>query len=697
MRARTRTSTEPSRRARRVLILSADVGEGHAAAARALAEQVHAAEQGAQATIVDGLAAMGPLLRPVVQEGYRIQLHVMPWTYTLVYGTLERIAPVRWVARRLLCALGARPLSRCIEEHAPDVVVSTHPVITVVLAWLRSRGIVQCPAIATITDLTGLFFWAQPGIDMHLVMYGESIPAVERIAGEGSVMLVKPLISAEFLRPRSPIESRRALGLPEDGRMVVVSGGGWGVGDIEGAVRELCKAHDIGSVVCLAGRNEQLAERLRRTFESESRVRVLGFTNKMPDLLVAADALVHATGGVTCLEARATGTPVISYGLPVGHARLNTRAMAELDLLRLSHDARDLVRHVREVFAERHSGASVTWQGSLSYQEAPPEGAPADESAPGSGGLALCAATATSTSIAAPAEVIEPDAVDIVLDPPRRVRAIPVWRTAAVALVVQLMLLVLVGGWVMSTDEVSALASIILQVQSLKQVRTSSHEVGVIVRAPVAQITPLASALARRGIHVSFADDAGVPSPATLSQMRLLGDEVLPQAPKAVGMLGWVRTRGALGAQARALGLKHGYYFLQPGRSLDVGQIVLAGASDATPVSGALKLSAGSDSLRRGSVKDGDVIVVYANGSSASLRGIQRLAAELSAGGLRVEPLGTLTRSPSIKASRSGERASIPAPATSSSSDAISGTPLPGVLPKLSPSSSGASTTGTTV
>ncbi len=47
-------------------------------------------------------------------------------------------------------------------------------------------------------------------------------------------------------------------------------------------------------------------------------MRVLGFTDRMPEVLAAADVLVHSTGGVTCLEARAAGTPVVSYGLPVG-------------------------------------------------------------------------------------------------------------------------------------------------------------------------------------------------------------------------------------------------------------------------------------------------------------------------------------------------------------------------------------------
>jgi processive 1,2-diacylglycerol beta-glucosyltransferase len=302
---------EPAR-PQRVLVLSADVGEGHAAAARALAEQLEASPQEVEVTVIDGLDAMGRLLRPVVQDGYRVQLRFLPWTYSLVYGTLERVAPVRWMARKLLCRLGARPLARAIEEHAPDVIVSTYPAVTVVLAHLRRTHVVDCPTVATITDLTGLFFWAQPGIDMHLVMYGESMSAVERIAGEGSVRLVRPLISAEFLAPRCPLETREGLGLPTEGRMVVVSGGGWGVGDVEGAVRELCRVADISSIVCLAGRNEQLAARLSSSFAREPRVHVYGFTDKMPQLLAAADALVHSTGGVTCLEAKAAGTPVVS-------------------------------------------------------------------------------------------------------------------------------------------------------------------------------------------------------------------------------------------------------------------------------------------------------------------------------------------------------------------------------------------------
>jgi processive 1,2-diacylglycerol beta-glucosyltransferase len=642
----------------RVLILSADVGEGHAAAARALAQQIEDSPEQAEVTVIDGLAAMGPLLRPVVEDGYRVQLRFFPWTYTVIYWLLEHVLPVRLLARRLLCALGARPLARTIAEHEPDVIVSTYPAVTVVLAKLRRIGVVSCPTIATITDLTGLFFWAQRGIDMHLVMYGESMSLVERIAGQGSVQLVRPLISAEFLQPRCPTEARRTLGLPEEGRMVVVSGGGWGVGDIAGAVGEFTKVPEVSSIVCLAGRNEQLAEKLRSAFADEPQVHVYEFTDKMPDLLAAADVLVHSTGGVTCLEAMAAGTPVVSYGLPVGHARLNTRAMADLDLLRLANDTDELREHVRASFKN-------------------------DVSAP----------------VEVAEETVGPAAADVVLGARRRVRPIPRWQLRAVALTSWVALLFAGGSWMMSTDEVTAVWAKVLQVHELVHVQTNQPDVGVIVHAPTSDIPLIASELAARGIHVSFADDSGVPSLTRIAQLRGLGDELLPEVPNSA-LLRWVRTRGVLRSQARALGLHHRFYYLRPVGGLSVGQLVLARTDGAIPVKGALRMSA-TGALPQRPMRAGDVLVVELDGSPASVSGLERIVARLGSEGLGAESLAALTDtdsdSPSIKASSSGERAKSPAPRTSSASETPSGTPPSGVPLKRSPSSSGASTTGTTV
>jgi UDP-N-acetylglucosamine:LPS N-acetylglucosamine transferase len=652
----------------RVLVLSADVGEGHAAAARALARQIEDSGEPAEVTVIDGLAAMGRLLQPVVEDGYRVQLRFIPWTYTVVYWLLERVGPIRWSARRLLCLFGSRPLARRIAEHDPDVVVSTYPAVTVVLARLRRTHAIQCPTVATITDLTGLFFWAQPGIDMHLVMYGESMSPVERIAGAGSAQLVSPLISAEFTTPRCPLQARRALDLPEAGRMVVVSGGGWGVGDITGAVRELLREPEVSAIVCLAGRNEQLRERLNGDFAGQERVHVYGFTNEMPRLLAAADVLVHSTGGVTCLEAKAAGTPVVSYGLPVGHARLNTRAMADLNLLRLANDTSELREHVRASFAEvAPAVASDDPTPTLAREHAVDTGAEV---------RTIATRQVPETRVSEPAS--ETTAAELVLDAPRRVIPIPLWRLRLAAFLTPLILLLGVSMWTMSTDEVSVLAARILHEKPLARVNTTQHDVGVIVRVPSSDQAFVAAELARHGIHVSFADAGAVPKPETISRVRALGDELLPAIPDSGALLRWVKARGMLRAQARALGLRHHFYFLQPRGGLTVGQLVLARTAGAKPVSGALRLSASSPLPQR-PARAGEVLVVTLDGSPASVVGLERIVSSLGGGGLGAEPLSWLIGSPPIRASSTGERTSAAAPVTSSANESASGTPPSGV------------------
>jgi hypothetical protein len=322
----------------------------------------------------------------------------------------------------------------------------------------------------------------------------------------------------------------------------------------------------------------------------------------MPDLLAAADVLVHSTGGVTCLEARATGTPVVSYGLPVGHARLNTRAMAELDLLRLANDTKELREQVQATFA-----------------------------------VGADAAERNAADVAA-----DPAAAELVLDPPRRVRPIPRWRLRLVAVATQITLLAVIGTWMMSTDDVTAVAYKILDVKPLTHVATSQPDIGLIVHAPVADVPAIAAQLADRGIHATFADDGGVPRHAMIIDLRSMRDGFLPEVSGSA-FLRWLHTRAALHKQARALGLHRHFYYLQPRGGLTVGQLVLARTTGAIPVKGALRLSATSPLPQR-PMRAGDVLVVELNGSPSSVAGLERIAAWVASERLGAEPLGSLTR-----------------------------------------------------
>ena len=79
-------------------------------------------------------------------------------------------------------------------------------------------------------------------------------------------------------------------------------------------------------MLCLCGRNDKLRARVAKRFGDEPRLRLMGFTDRMGDVLAAADALIHSSAGLTVLEAIIRGCPVISYGFGVGHVRASQRA-----------------------------------------------------------------------------------------------------------------------------------------------------------------------------------------------------------------------------------------------------------------------------------------------------------------------------------------------------------------------------------
>ncbi|MGD9736955.1 MAG: NAD-dependent epimerase/dehydratase family protein [Solirubrobacterales bacterium] len=338
----------------RVLILTADIGEGHDLPARMIKAELEAEAPDAQVEIANGLEAMGRLHSAVIRGGSHIVFRWAHWMFDFQYWLVAKFAPTRWLAHHLMYMFGARGLLQLIARHEPDVIVSTYPGVTAVLGMLRENRRLPIPVQSAITDLAGLRYWVHPGVDLHFVTHPESIEEVERLAGPGSVEWMRPPIAPEFLMPRTRSDARAALDLPPHARVVLVSGGGWGIGDLEGAIRTALSDGDT-LVACLTGRNEAARERLEQRFGANEQVRVIGFTDQMSDWMAAADAMVHATAGLTVLEAHIRGCPVVSYGFNAGHLRANNAAFERFGLAEVARSEHELESVLRHVTRERRS------------------------------------------------------------------------------------------------------------------------------------------------------------------------------------------------------------------------------------------------------------------------------------------------------------------------------------------------------
>jgi processive 1,2-diacylglycerol beta-glucosyltransferase len=354
----------------RVLILTASVGAGHDMPAQTLAAQLGRERPDAVVATEDALAAVGGLVKVLSADAAEVFFFRFQAVWDVGFWLFAGYGPSRRATQALLAQQSAPRLGRLIEAHRPDVIVSTYPNMTEVLGRMRRAGRLRIPVCAAITDLAALDYWASRGVDAHLVTHPESIPEVRRIAGSATrIACVHGFTSPEFLTACTLADARRALGLPDVGEIVLVSGGGWGVGDVLGAVDEALRRASVAQVVCLCGNNAALRERIAARHGREPRVRAEGFTDRMHTWMAAGDVLVHSTCGLTVLEAHMRGCPVVSYGWGRGHIRSNDRALRRFGLADVVHTREQLghalgralgrPRRVDPRFAELPSAASI--------------------------------------------------------------------------------------------------------------------------------------------------------------------------------------------------------------------------------------------------------------------------------------------------------------------------------------------------
>jgi processive 1,2-diacylglycerol beta-glucosyltransferase len=582
----------------RILILFSDIGEGHASAARTLSNEILAEAPGADVLLQNGFDVLGSFLCWFMRDFYRTQYSSVPRLYRFSYEVFRRIWVFRELGALILVLLGGRGVRHLVTSVGPDLVISTDARLNAVLGKLKKLGKLKVPVFATLTDLGGLEFWAHRGVDLHLVMDSTCVNTVERLAGKGAARLVRPLVAPAFFAPLPQIEARAALGLPLHDRIVLISGGGWGVGDLEGSV-DAALAIPGTYAVCITGHNAEVKDRLEAAFAGDPRLTVLGFTSRMNELLAACDVVVHAMGGVTYLEATVRGRPVIAYRPPSGHPALIAESLRKQGRQRVAETPVELGAALEETFRE-------------------PLGSTVD------GG-----------QLPSPASAIFGAAP--------RVRARPVWRMVTMRVSMAMLSLVVVGSFIFFAD---AGYPVVAKTLRLRAAHPAAQIASVQL---VIRVEPdmLPAVLAELEAHQATASVvlAGGWTQAQIQEVQAADDQVLAALAPA-SRNGWVHTRRALAAQVSSAGADKTKVYLPPEDGLTLSEYLLARSTGAVPVSGATWLHSGHP-LRR-TLKAGQIVVASLDsGQSTALSFLDDLLARLQQEGLGAVPLTPTTPSAS--------------------------------------------------
>jgi UDP-N-acetylglucosamine:LPS N-acetylglucosamine transferase len=324
------------------------MGAGHDGAARELAARLGAG--GHQVEVRDFLDS-GPLrIGMALRRGYEFELKHVPSAYEATYRLWYRVPWLCPAVAWLVTILTRRRVLRWVNELGADVVVSTYPLATLCLGRLRASGRLNVPAVNFITDFGVHPLWVHPGIDINLAVHrGPGEMAAYR-TGQPSIAC-GPAVSATFDPEALPdrLSARAALGLRPEDRAVLIVAGSWGVGGVESTWDAVTSDPRLTPVI-VCGTDDRLRAQVAALAAggpgrpAPRRSIVLGWTDRMPQLMAACDVLVENAGGLTSLEAMRAGLPVVSFQPIAGHGRENTSRMAAAGVSHLAGDRGDLVR-----------------------------------------------------------------------------------------------------------------------------------------------------------------------------------------------------------------------------------------------------------------------------------------------------------------------------------------------------------------
>jgi UDP-N-acetylglucosamine:LPS N-acetylglucosamine transferase len=306
----------------RVLVLSALMGGGHNAAGRAVEESVRRAWPGSRVDWADVLTLAGPGVGPALRKLYVANIQRTPALYRFFYASLWR---QRWFANVAKTAVGAwfgLALAPVVDRIRPDVIVSTYPMASAGLAWLRRHRRLEVPAAALVCDIAPHPFWIYPDLDVNLVIHPAAAPLAAAAAPEARVEVCQmPVVDA--FHPEDRRALRRDLALREDAYVVLLSCGSYCFGAVYEAARALAGAGEQIQTVVICGNNPRLARHIHALRQPPGRLLPMARVNDMARLTRAVDLVVTNAGGATALEALASGCRLIMYRPIAAHGEAN--------------------------------------------------------------------------------------------------------------------------------------------------------------------------------------------------------------------------------------------------------------------------------------------------------------------------------------------------------------------------------------
>lgn len=334
---------------KKILLVSASIGSGHIQAANAVRDELNRISPATNVAVVDFLdqeISLGHLIK----ETYLKMLDVIPNAYDFLYRKSQKFQPGTSV-KNVTALIMKRKMVKLLYEYRPDMLVFTHPFPCCAAAYLRRTGQLSIPMAAVMTDFSFHPMWLHKEINAYFVANHEIQQALhDNGIAKDRIFITGIPISPKFTHT-SPNNRTKDRGIPE----ILIMGGGLGLGAIEEAVISLQSAKTQLKIIAVAGNNTKLRDRLLTlTNTSCNPLTVMGYTERISELMANVSLLITKSGALTCSEALSHELPLLLLSPLPGQEEDNANYLTQQGVALRISPAQTLASLVDELLSKPH-------------------------------------------------------------------------------------------------------------------------------------------------------------------------------------------------------------------------------------------------------------------------------------------------------------------------------------------------------
>ena len=318
----------------KIIIFYASYGGGHLNAAKSINEYILENYKNVDIELIDCMKYINKTIEKVTTSAYNEMAKKAPWAWGKIYADSQK-GPLAHLSSRSNKIMAIKLLKLLREKNA-DLIISTHPFGSQMCSYLKRKGKINSK-IATImtdfaphdqwlvgSDFTDYFFVAHDKMKQYLI--NKNIP-------EKKIFSTGIPISTRFTKKYDKEKLLKEFNLQPGKQTILFFGGGeYGLGKSKtfNIFENLIQSNENMQIIAISGKNPEMKKEFENIIEKYNKsncVKLLSYTNKVPELMSISDLVVTKPGGLTTSESLASCLPMIIINPIPGQEKENAEIL----------------------------------------------------------------------------------------------------------------------------------------------------------------------------------------------------------------------------------------------------------------------------------------------------------------------------------------------------------------------------------